>query len=298
MPRIEDVSNVIWDDLADVSNDALMLYLWSFTNPRCGMAGVYKVPRRMLADARLDPAATDAALGELEERGILYYRGGVLWVKSRVKRLRMLTEQMGKSVAKDLSEIEVSNPIIAMFIAKYEDTDRWSNIEPHLNFDPTLAELQQPPQQSQSPKFTGTSPEVPGHGQCLGTGQGLGSSRKPTTSVARAREAGFDEWLSDHHQVTDCTIPGESTKSYASLAATFAGLIDEGRTLADLKLATRGAFDDEHRRANGYFAPENVLRPTKIDGLIEKGRRRLTGRKEHPADTRLREIAATVGGGR
>jgi len=125
--------------------------------------------------------------------------------------------------------------------------------------------------------------------------------RSTSRLVARAREVGFDEWLSDHAQVTSMTPPRAGTKALGEIASRFRGLIEEGYSLEELKLATRGAYANEHRRANGYIGAENVLRPTKIHGLIENGRRARNGELgksvpgEHPADRRIRENLKRAG---
>lgn len=105
------------------------------------------------------------------------------------------------------------------------------------------------------------------------TPKGASRTAEQRESIRRAQAAGFDEWLLDHATVTGDTSPKASTKAYAHLAEMFNGRIADGRTLAELKLATGAAFNDEHRRKNGYYGAESVLRPLKNLELVNKGRR-------------------------
>jgi hypothetical protein len=100
----------------------------------------------------------------------------------------------------------------------------------------------------------------------------------------QAAVLGFDEWLMDLHAVTGKTIPAAGTKTRAALASNYVACCNEvpdDPPLPALKLATRAAHADPHRSKNGYDGPENVLRPTKILGLVDNGRRLANG---HGAD--------------
>lgn len=105
-------------------------------------------------------------------------------------------------------------------------------------------------------------------------GASSGEAKSPVPSpVQRAQANGFDEWLLDHASVTGDTPPKASTKLYRHLAEMFNGRIDDGLTLPRLKMATRGAFNDELRRKGGHYGCESVLRPTKCNDLANKGQR-------------------------
>lgn len=129
MARREDIVNTIWDELDHLSDDALMLYVWSWTNLKCGMAGIYPITRRKLVEGRFDAGRLDAALAECETEGLLRYEKNVLWNVARVKRISGISEQMGKSIAKDLAEIAPSNSLLAAFLDKYGSHPQ---IKPHL----------------------------------------------------------------------------------------------------------------------------------------------------------------------
>lgn len=85
---------------------------------------------------------------------------------------------------------------------------------------------------------------------------------------------GWGEWLEHWCSVTGRRgdLPGERTKAFKAMGAAFRQRRREGYSLDDLKLATVGAWNDEHRRANGYFMPDSVLRATKVHALVAKGR--------------------------
>jgi hypothetical protein len=70
---------------------------------------------------------------------------------------------------------------------------------------------------------------------------------------------------------TGAAVPKAGTKARATVAAMFAARIEEGYSLAELKLATIGAWEDEWRRANGHTGCVSVLRPQKVHDLIVKG---------------------------
>lgn len=125
MSRREDIDNAIWSDpeFEALSPDATLLYLWSFTNPRCGMAGLYKVGRRAMTESKLEGQQLDQALAELADAGFVYYHAGVMWVRSRVKHLRTRTWQMGTSVVADIEKIDPANPLLRAFLDEYEG--RW-----------------------------------------------------------------------------------------------------------------------------------------------------------------------------
>lgn len=122
--RREDIENAIWDDedFDALSNDAALFYLWSFTNPRCGMAGVYKCKRRHLCEGRLTERKLTNVLAELAESRHVYYVDGVLWVRTRVKHLRTKGEPMQKSILKDLNGLEIDHPIRLAFITEYRNS--------------------------------------------------------------------------------------------------------------------------------------------------------------------------------
>lgn len=118
------------------------------------------------------------------------------------------------------------------------------------------------------------------------------SHATPSQESARAEE--FGVWLAHHQQVTKLDPPGEKTKARKAIIASFGERRDEGYSLDDLKYATVGAFTDKHRRENGYYTCESVLRPTKIHDLVQKGKRQMAAQRapDSPEATRRRLEAA------
>lgn len=176
MARREDVVNSIYDDLDHLSNDALAVYIWSWTNKSCGMAGLYKIAKRKIYESRLEGEALDAALKELEVEGLLFYERNVLWVKGRIKRLSAVTTQIGKSIAKDLNDLDPDHPLLHRCVEKYESHPAWAeNVEPHLKFTRGSSEPQNSASSSEIPNLTRTSREVHLNLRGRGSGYGRGS---------------------------------------------------------------------------------------------------------------------------
>lgn len=121
MARNEDVNTFFWEDedVDSLSDDAAFLYLWSFTNERCNMAGLYAVKSRHILEGRMTPARRDAALAELSERNFLYYADGWLWVRSRVKNLNTKGELMARSVINAINRVPAGHPLRAAFLTEY-----------------------------------------------------------------------------------------------------------------------------------------------------------------------------------
>ena len=124
MSRNEDIDNAIWDDLEELSADAMLLYLWSFTNPRCNMAGLYKVSVAKMDECKVPLERIPAALEELARNRLLFHEDGILWVRARVKRLRARSPQMLKAVLRDFGKVRPDHPLAVKFVAEY-GSDRW-----------------------------------------------------------------------------------------------------------------------------------------------------------------------------
>lgn len=180
MSRREDLDNAIWSDpdFEALSANATLLYLWSFTNPRCGMAGMYKVSHRTMTESKVSLDAIGATLEELAEAGFAFYEDSVLWVRTRVKHLRSRSPQMAKAVVADLEKVTVRHPLRVKFHTEYK-SDQWlGKYLPGPYDDPNGNLSKKPIGKGDSDRVSGPSPEGPGQGQ--GQGQG-GSSTKQTT---------------------------------------------------------------------------------------------------------------------
>jgi hypothetical protein len=148
MARINDVHDGIWSDpdFEDLTPNAKLVYLWSFTNPLCGPAGIYRVKaERVALDTGLSAEALQAAVAELEACTMLYFRDRVLWVRSRVRYLRTRTPQMAKGVAADLRRIPDDCPLQQAFRERYSQ-EAW--------LAPFLGGEDPPPDASPAPPAT------------------------------------------------------------------------------------------------------------------------------------------------
>lgn len=127
--RREDILNTFWDDedVDALSNNAVLLYLWSFTNQRCGMAGVYACSRRGLCEGRLKPAPLEKALAELQAAGLLYYLEGWIWVCARVKRLSTINPNIARSIHRDVENAPEGHEFKSSFWGRYHDDARLKN---------------------------------------------------------------------------------------------------------------------------------------------------------------------------
>lgn len=124
MSRREDFDNALWSDpdFLALSSDARLVYIWSWTNPRCGMAGIYKVAH---AQAALETGLTVDVIGsaftELGAADFAFYEDNVVWVRTRARRLRTKSEQIAKSVRNDLLNVSDAHPLKARFMEMYGD---------------------------------------------------------------------------------------------------------------------------------------------------------------------------------
>jgi len=119
--RNEDVSTAIWEDedFDALTDDAAFIYMWSFTNERCNMAGIYQVKARHIIEGRMNIDRRNQALAELAEARFVYYQDGWLWVRSRVKHMRTRGEKMAASIIKALEKVPADHVLRAAFLDEY-----------------------------------------------------------------------------------------------------------------------------------------------------------------------------------
>jgi hypothetical protein len=119
--RNENIDNAIWDDpeFVALSPYATLLYLWGFTNPRCGMAGLYKVTTRPMLESKVPDDALRDALGELADLNFAFYEDNVLWVRSRVKHLLSRSPKIARSIAIDVLKIPPKHVLRVRFLERY-----------------------------------------------------------------------------------------------------------------------------------------------------------------------------------
>lgn len=163
MSRCENIDNSFWadPDVAELSADSKYTYIWSWTNPRCGMAGIYKVSAKAAAfETGLPLENVENAFQELQTTRYVFFEDGVLWVRSRIKYIHSRTPQIAKSIASDLGKLP-GHPLVAALLVEYRaarEPGEW------------LERLTSDPRGSSEPQvnLTRTSPEVP----WSGTGSG------------------------------------------------------------------------------------------------------------------------------
>ncbi len=125
MSRREDLDNGIWanPEFHRLTIAAKLAYIWSWTNPACGMSGLYRLnPGIAAVDLGLDADQEREVFAELERSRFLYYRDGVMFVRSRVAYLRTRTIQMTKSVVRDVESIPEDHPLRELFAAEYAES--------------------------------------------------------------------------------------------------------------------------------------------------------------------------------
>lgn len=280
MARREDVETSIWDDddFDALSDDAALLYLWSFTNPRCGMSGVYRVKSRSICEGRMTPARRTAALEELAEANFVHYVDGFIWVRSRVKHLRTKGPNMATSVVRDIERVPESHWVRGAFLAEYLEGS-W--VSERL----AQADLANPSDTLEDPSHTlGT----PSEGV-----QGMGKGKEVTTTAEDQKRAelraDWDDWLG-HFKVTT----GKTETTGSAEAKRFFAARRKAYSVEQLKLATVGAHSDPHMVERGYDRPETILRESKVDRYIALGKQRNAnnGRRTDPALARITGRAA------
>lgn len=187
MARNEDFDNSFWDDdqLDRLTASPVLLYIWSWTNARCGMSGLYKVRQSTMIESKVPEAEIPAALDALARENMAHHVNGWLWVRARTKRLRTKTPQMAKAVIKDLRKVPAGHPLLVAFMGEYGDAS-W--LRPAFADAPDLrvagSSGTYPGSQAVEPN-SGNLSEVPLSGQ----GKGLGPKGETGTPVARARKA-------------------------------------------------------------------------------------------------------------
>lgn len=270
MARREDVDNTIWDDedFDALSDDAALLYIWSFTNPRCCMAGVYQVKARSIAEGRMTPARRTAAIEELTTGRFLFYIDNFLWVRSRVKHLRSRGPKIATSIIRDIKRIPSGHPIRLAFLAEYLSGHWISKWLADADFE---------------------DPSIP-HAYPIDGVQGKGKGEETTTEETEKERlrAEWDDWLSHFHGITGRT----SVTGSAEAKRFFAARRREGRTLAQLKQATVGCHSEEHLRSRGFNRPETILRDGNVERYIGLGEATTPGRIGDPALARILGRAA------
>lgn len=181
MSRREDIDNAIWSDpdFLDLTAEGKLTYIWSWTNPRCGMAGIYKMaPALAQLETGYDEETLTRALDEIAQARFAYHQDGVLFVRTRVKHMRQKTEQIAKSIRGDLAKIDPAHPLRQLWIEEHASAPwlvrflgaGWE-AQATLTGDSPEGQVFGPPGQIVRPSVEG-QPTLPGNGNGTGTGNG------------------------------------------------------------------------------------------------------------------------------
>lgn len=173
MARREDIETSIWDEpeFQALSATARFVYIWSFTNQRCGMAGIYKVARGQIElETGHAGVQLDRALEELQEARFLFYDGRIMFVRTRVKHLRTKASTIAKSVNRDLASIGL-HPFVALW---WDENAKCSWLFPEVEKPENIGDLE----------GSTITPPAPLQG-LQGSGKGKGSSSKRSEEQQR-----------------------------------------------------------------------------------------------------------------
>jgi hypothetical protein len=125
LSRNESIDNGIWSDpdFFALSGPSKLVYIWSFTNPRCGMAGIYRVAAEPTAALECGFAVKQiaAAFRELATTRFVFVEQGVLWVRSRVRYLHSRSPAIATSIKRDLEKIPLDSRLRRLFLDAYAD---------------------------------------------------------------------------------------------------------------------------------------------------------------------------------
>jgi hypothetical protein len=103
------VHSAIWEDekIQEVSTDAVLLYVYLFSNYRCSFSGIYKIsPKTIENETRLPEVRS--LLTELSKEGLIAYdfKKNAVWVRGKLKHHKSTFDSwcIAKSIWNDLEE--------------------------------------------------------------------------------------------------------------------------------------------------------------------------------------------------
>lgn len=252
MSRREDIDNAIWSDpdFIALSADGRYLYLWSFTNPRCGMAGLYKLSLAPIpAETGLTMRRITDALEELSGAAFAFYEDGVIWVRTRVAHLRSRNPNIGKSIAADVGKLREDHPLRVRFLSTYRHLS-W--LEEHLSCFP----LVEPKSETVAKRSADRLPTV----------QGLGKGTSSSPAVVEVpRDAEWKQWLTHYRETTGRV----GNAQYPEARKFFNARRAEGVSVEELLLATVGCHGDDYLREHKLDRPQTILRVSNFRRYIE-----------------------------
>lgn len=201
MSRKEDLDSGLWTRprFEELSLEAGMLYIWSWSNTHTGLAGLFEIGRRtMAAESKVPPERLDAALQELDAAGYAHYLDGVMWAPTRVARLRPHSRPMATGVVRALGAIDARHPLRARWMEMYGDAAwlRDALAEAQLNLTGTSGDVHESPDSVGDLGNVGRpSPDVPQN--VHGRGKSTTTTLTETDTAARAAGAIVQHQLPD-----------------------------------------------------------------------------------------------------
>lgn len=101
----------VWDTdkFIELSIPAKLLWFYLNTNRRATVAGIYRIPKRVIAiETGLGQADLEALLAELQQQGLLAHEGELIWVFGLRESLRSNSQKLKSRIESDLRDIPPS----------------------------------------------------------------------------------------------------------------------------------------------------------------------------------------------
>lgn len=204
MAKTNDVDVALYSDDEWLALDvaARWVYVWAFTNPRCNMAGLYKVSLRVASvETGWTPDEVASAFAELETARFVAYdpEGRWLWVRTRAKHIRGQSKTIAKSIISALRDLPRGHPFGPAFYAEYTADDSWGSGKDRGALVELLEQetinrddwLDDPSDAPSMPHPGGTGDPFMGSGAGAG-GEGKNGSNAPSRTRARATRKPVD----------------------------------------------------------------------------------------------------------
>lgn len=130
MSVYEYVETSLWSDgpFLALRPPARLLYVWSFTNPRNTLIGIYKVARdQMKVETGLSPKLLNQSLEECADARLLFYDETYAFVRARVKHLQGKSPNTAKGIRRELLKLDQRHQYTQAFLFLYQNSD-WADL--------------------------------------------------------------------------------------------------------------------------------------------------------------------------
>jgi len=118
MANFRQVHCPIWKDewVLELEPEKKLLFIYLFTNESSSLAGIYKLPMRVICfETGLDQEFVTAALGDFERDGKVYYQDGIVWVVNMRKFHETKSVKVQIRIKEDIASIPHCDLKIAYF---------------------------------------------------------------------------------------------------------------------------------------------------------------------------------------